>query len=114
MTPAAVPAEPTDELKAAIAKVASRVPHIAALFGIDASAVPKRKRPPASGKPPRPPAPPKVEAKVADAAAPAEAPVDTAPDAVAPAEAVASEPTPEVVEEATPEAAPEPDTPAEG
>ena len=78
VTPAAVPAEPTDELKAAIAKVASRVPHIAALFGIDASAAPKRTRPAKAGAEKHPPAPPKLEAAVPAAdAAPADAPTDS-------------------------------------
>ncbi|HOT79701.1 MAG TPA: hypothetical protein PKY13_06910 [Microthrixaceae bacterium] len=113
VTPAAVPAEPTDELKAAIAKVASRVPHIAALFGIDASAAPKRKRPAkAAGTEKRPPAPPKLEA----AAEPAtdEAPVveealaDTSTEAPAPEPATDEAP---VVEETV--AAEETEAPAE-
>lgn len=35
VTPAGVPAEPSPELREAVTKVADRVPHIAALFGID-------------------------------------------------------------------------------
>ena len=93
VTPAAVPAEPTAELTAAIAKVASRVPHIAALFGIDASAAPKRKRPAKAAGEKRPPAPPKAipaptdEAPTEDAA-PAE---DAAPIAEPVAETPAAE-----------------------
>lgn len=42
--PTAIPAEVSDELKAAVAKVATRVPHIAALFGIDPASATKGKR----------------------------------------------------------------------
>ena len=62
VVPPAVPAEPSEALKAAVAKVANRVTHIAEMFGIDASAAPKRKKP-ASGarNVPRPPAIPAAE-----------------------------------------------------
>lgn len=52
--PEGVPAEPTPELLAAVTKVASRLPAIAARFGIEAKAPAARQRPP---KPPRPPRP---------------------------------------------------------
>jgi hypothetical protein len=84
VTPPAVPAEPSDALKAAVAKVATRVPHIATLFGIDASAAPKRKRPPkpASAEvPPPPPAPEPVAAADVEADAPEPDEVELAPAA---------------------------------
>ncbi|HNI34074.1 MAG TPA: hypothetical protein PLV93_01680 [Microthrixaceae bacterium] len=78
VTPEAVPTEPSDALKAAVAKVASRVPHIAALFGIDVSAAPKRKRPPKPAGEKRPPAPPEAAAPAAEEPA-AEEPVAETP-----------------------------------
>jgi len=78
VTPEAVPTEPSDALKAAVAKVASRVPHIAALFGIDVSAAPKRKRPPKPAGEKRPPAPPEVAAPSTEEPA-AEEPVAETP-----------------------------------
>jgi len=74
VTPAGVPANPSDALLAVVRKLADRVPLVAAAFGIEAP--PAR---PARGakRPPRPsapiPAPPPVEAPAAEAPA-AEAP----------------------------------------
>ncbi|HEY6532374.1 MAG TPA: hypothetical protein VIY72_08730 [Acidimicrobiales bacterium] len=89
VTPQGIPAEPSDELLAAVRKLASRVPTIAALFGVEAPATPARSgrgRPKGKGKGPGrvppPGAPPAAPA--ADAAAPA---VDPGPE----------EPTPEAV-----------------
>lgn len=47
VTPQGIPAEPTDELLAALKKLASRLPKIAALFGIEAPTAPSKGR----GKP---------------------------------------------------------------
>lgn len=68
VTPASFPENPADELLAAVRKVASRVPHIAAHFGIEASDA-KRRRPKAGGpkKPPAPPAPPPAASSAAEA-----------------------------------------------
>lgn len=81
VTPAGVPEEPSEELLAAVRKSASRLPAIAALFGIEAEASPapggrtRRPRPGGrpEGAPPRIPAPPRVapEAPTAGRAAPA-------------------------------------------
>jgi len=87
--PEGVPAEPSPELLAAVTKVASRLPAIAARFGIEATAT-KRPRPP---KPPRPPrsdaAPSPVEspAEGVAAEAPAEPAAENATEV--PAETVA-------------------------
>lgn len=42
VTPPSIPAEPNDALKAAVSKAASRLPQIAAMFGIEPSAAPAR------------------------------------------------------------------------
>jgi hypothetical protein len=87
--PEGVPAEPSTELLAAVTKVASRLPAIAARFGIEATAT-KRPRPP---KPPRPPrsdaAPSPVESPAEGVVAetPAEPAAETATEV--PAETVA-------------------------
>lgn len=129
-----VPAEPTKELLSALKKLGSRVPLIAAQFGIEPT---EAKRRPAKGKggsrpvppPPSAPAPaaeaPAPEAPATDAPA-AEAPTTEAPaeDAPAPvetaeaeapaAEAPAPAETPVVEAAAQPEVvAPEPEAPAE-
>ncbi|MEZ5252902.1 MAG: hypothetical protein R2689_03465 [Microthrixaceae bacterium] len=85
ITPAEAPAEPTEALKAAVAKVATRVPQIAALLGIEASAT-KRKRP-TKARPPKPAA----TKPAAEQAAVDEAPTQEVPEAEAPVEAEAPE-----------------------
>jgi hypothetical protein len=105
VTPQGIPTEPTDELLAAVRKLASRIPTIAALFGIEAPAAPGRSgrgRPRGKGKPgrgaqsgsgaPIPPPPPLP-------AAPA-APSTDSGSFTEPTEAIASEtaaPEPETV-----------------
>jgi hypothetical protein len=109
VTPIGIPAEPTPELVAAVKKVAARLPQIAALFGIEATA-PSKSKPAAKPRPPKPviaDAPAATEAS-ADTAAPAVAAEDSAPavEAVetpeAPAE-TAAETTTEAPSESTPE-----------
>jgi len=109
VTPIGIPAEPTPELVAAVKKVAARLPQIAALFGIEATA-PSKSKPAAKPRPPKPviaDAPAATEAS-ADTAAPAAAAEDSAPavEAVetpeAPAE-TAAETTTEAPSESTPE-----------
>jgi hypothetical protein len=109
VTPIGIPAEPTPELVAAVKKVAARLPQIAALFGIEATA-PSKSKPAAKPRPPKPviaDAPAATEAS-ADAAAPAAAAEDSAPavEAVetpeAPAE-TAAETTTEAPSVSTPE-----------
>jgi hypothetical protein len=90
VTPIGIPAEPTPELVAAVKKVAARLPQIAALFGIEATA-PSKSKPAAKPRPPKP--------VIADATAASEASADTAAPAVA---AEDSAPAVEAVE--TPEA----------
>lgn len=109
--PLGIPAEPTPELLSAVKKAASRLPAIAALFGIEATAAPKAGKPRPKVKPPRPDLPAAVPAETADASVPtatepvAEAPVEAAVEsavesaAVAPAESVVD--TESVVEPAT-------------
>jgi len=109
VTPIGIPAEPTPELVAAVKKVAARLPQIAALFGIEATA-PSKSKPAAKPRPPKPviaDAPAATEAS-ADTAAPSVAAEDSAPavEAVetpeAPAETTA-ETTAEAPTESTPE-----------
>ncbi|MCD9623091.1 hypothetical protein [Rhabdothermincola salaria] len=96
VTAQAVPAEPTDELLAAVKKAASRVPQIAAQFGVEAppqapkSARPGRPRAKGKGGPRKPPPP-----APAAGAAP-EAPVEDRPVAPdqAPAEGATAPPAP--------------------
>lgn len=134
VTPVAVPAEVSAELTAAITKVASRVPHIATLFGIDGAAAPKRRRAPAGGdrRPPEPPAPekanaaaeptpetdsvetPNVETEIVETESPVE--TETPVEAPAVAEVDAAEPAPQaeaVGEVDAAEPAPEPEPVAE-
>jgi len=101
VTPIGIPAEPTPELVAAVKKVAARLPQIAALFGIEATA-PSKSKPAAKPRPPKP--------VIADAPAATEASADTAAPSVA---AEDSAPAVEAVE--TPEAPAETtaETPAE-
>ena len=56
VVPEGIPAEPSDELLAALKKLASRLPKIAALFGIEAPAAPAkgRGRPKGKGQGPKP------------------------------------------------------------
>jgi hypothetical protein len=100
VTPEAVPAEPSEELLAAVRKLASRLPQIAALFGIEAPSSPSRSaRGKGRGKGrtakpiPPPPATPAQGAPATTAAEPAtDAPRETssgggeAPSALAPGE----------------------------
>ena len=53
VTPVGIPAEPTPELLAAVKKVAARLPQIAALFGVEATA-PSKSKPAAKPRPPKP------------------------------------------------------------
>ncbi len=53
VTPAGIPSEPTPELLAAVKKVAARLPQIAALFGVEATA-PSKSKPAAKPRPPKP------------------------------------------------------------
>ena len=72
VVPLGIPAEPTDQLKAAVTKLAARIPTIAALFGIEAKATGRsggRSKP--GGSKPLPPKPAAPSAQV-DATAPAE------------------------------------------
>ena len=68
VTPVGIPAEPTPELLAAVKKVAARLPQIASLFGIEASA-PSKSKPAAKPRPPKP--------VIADAPTTTETSVDT-------------------------------------
>ncbi|CAB4611154.1 unannotated protein [freshwater metagenome] len=68
--PLGIPAEPTPELLAAVKKAASRLPAIAALFGIEATAAPKAGKPRPKVKPPRPDLPPAAASDEAEAAVP--------------------------------------------
>ena len=97
VTPVGIPAEPTPELIAAVKKVAARLPQIAALFGIEATA-PSKSKPAAKPRPPKP--------VIADAPAPSEASADaSAPVAVVEGDAPAIEvaEAPETAAETTPE-----------
>jgi len=93
VTPAGIPSEPTPELLAAVKKVAARLPQIAALFGVEASAPSKAR----TGAKPRPPKP-----VLADAAA-TEEPASVA-DAPQTEDASPSTPTEPAVEVETPAA----------
>jgi hypothetical protein len=97
VTPVGIPAEPTPELVAAVKKVAARLPQIAALFGIEATA-PSKSKPAAKPRPPKP--------VIADAPAPSEASADAAaPVAVVEGDAPAIEvpEAPDTAAEPTPE-----------
>jgi hypothetical protein len=97
VTPVGIPAEPTPELVAAVKKVAARLPQIAALFGIEATA-PSKSKPAAKPRPPKP--------VIADAPAPSGASADAAaPVAVVEGDAPAIEvaEAPETAAETTPE-----------
>jgi hypothetical protein len=110
--PLGIPAEPTPELLAAVKKAASRLPAIAALFGIEVSAAPKAGKPRPKVKPPRPDLPAAAAPDEAEAAIPAAA----EPAAETPVEpAVEVEPVVEAPVEVEPAAVVEPvaETPAE-
>lgn len=132
VVPAAYPAEPSDELLSAVRKLASRVPTIAAHFGIEPTDAPRKGRR-GGGQKPKVPAPPKhtaappAETPAADAPATeptpaADSPVAEAPAAdaapatetTAPAEAsaVASDVAEAIEEAATEETAPTASEPA--
>jgi hypothetical protein len=73
VVPAGIPAEPTTELLAAVKKVAARLPQIAVMFGVQATA-PSKSKPAAKPRPPKPViAAPPITADASDA--------ETAPDA---------------------------------
>ena len=78
VTPVGIPAEPTPELLAAVKKVAARLPQIAALFGIEATAPTKSKSTPK----PRPPKPSLTDEAAPVAAATEAAEPASTPDAV--------------------------------
>jgi hypothetical protein len=133
--PQSLPETPSEELLATIRKVSTRVPDIAAAFGIEPTKPPRTRPPRGKAKPgapkePKPiPAPPAREVAEAPAApaAPAplpateatpEAPADTAAEPVAEAATEvapepAAEPAPEVSAEPAAETAPEAEPVAE-
>ncbi|CAB4339720.1 unannotated protein [freshwater metagenome] len=82
VTPVGIPAEPSPELISAVKKVAARLPQIASLFGIEASA-PSKSR---AGAKPRPPKP-----KLTDVPASAPAAADAADASTEPAPAEATD-----------------------
>ncbi len=99
VVPAGLPAKPGDELMATVTKLASRVPAIAAQFGITApEAPPARKRRGRNARPTPPPppqAPPAATAAaepVAPAAEPDQGAAPSAPDAEPAAAAPSTEP----------------------
>jgi hypothetical protein len=88
VAPASKPESPSEELVAAVTRLADRVPKVAEAFGIEPTAAPARRRarpgkPPAKPKPPKPAPPaaeatspePEPEAVVEEAPAGAETPV---------------------------------------
>lgn len=92
VTPASFPETPSDELLAAVRKLASRVPHIAAHFGIEPTKPAGRGRRGGARPTPPPPDQPTGEAPAPDAPAPApEAPASEAPEAPAPEVSTASD-----------------------
>ncbi len=122
VTPSGIPARPSDELLETVKRLSSRVPEIAALFGVEPQAASRRPRrgerrkgrpSPGRAAPPKPP--PRAAEPAPDAAAepeaPAAAPVEVeeapAPEAAAPAAAPV-----EVEEAPAPDAAAEPEAPA--
>lgn len=116
VTPAGVPAEPGEELLAQVHKHAGRVPAIAALFGVEASAAKPRR---ASGRRPGDPARrPKPSGTPSDAEGPPSGrPRRIPPPPVAPAEpsAASSPAAPEAAEPpGTEESSPSPEAPTVG
>ncbi|MGY6499624.1 MAG: hypothetical protein ACXIVQ_01800 [Acidimicrobiales bacterium] len=97
--PASVPAEPSAELLAAVKKLASRIPAVAARFGIEATEAPRRprrggRRGSAGGSAQSPPIPPPPASEGSGAA--------TTPTTDPPAESTAT-PAPEQPQTAAPE-----------
>jgi hypothetical protein len=116
--PLGIPAEPTPELLAAVKKAASRLPAIAALFGIEATAAPKAGKPRPKVKPPRPDLPPAAAPVAAEPTvdAPVEPVVETESVATPAVEAVTgavAEAEAEAVTEAPVETVSETDSEAE-
>jgi hypothetical protein len=126
--PQSLPAEPSEELLATIRKVSTRVPDIAAAFGVEPTKAPRSRPPRGKAKPsapkgqsfqgqPKPiPAPPaRVDAKAAEPAEPAEpatvAPevpaVEAQPEIEAEVAATGPEPDPEAAQPAAEQVAPE-------
>jgi hypothetical protein len=107
VTPQGIPAEPGDELLAAVRKLASRLPAIAALFGVEAPSSPARSgrgRPRGKGKatPPPPPPPPPAPPVSQDVPVDAPAVEDSAPAIEEPTPAPAVEDSAPAIEEPTP------------
>ena len=96
VVPAGIPAEPSTQLLAAVKKVAARLPQIAALFGVEATA-PSKSKPASKPRPPKP-----VIAETPASTDPPEA--DTTPvaaiDETAPIVEAAVAPEPAAAEEA--------------
>ena len=84
VTAEGIPAEPSDDLKKAMQKLAGRVPQLAALFGIEAPAGRNRGSGKAKGRPTPPPPPPAASEAPAAAVEPSAA-APTPADAPAPA-----------------------------
>ena len=86
VVPEGIPAEPTDELLAALKKLASRLPKIAALFGIEAPAAPGQGPRPTQGQGPGPPSPPAASSRprLPAASAPSRRPRATSPPSCLP------------------------------
>lgn len=95
VTAQGVPAKPNEELTTAVRKLASRLPQIAAQFGIEAPTTPARGgRPKGKSAPPVPPPPPIVAPS--PPREPSEAPAPTAPPTEpSPAETATDEPSPD-------------------
>ncbi len=115
VTPQGIPSRPNDELLETVKRLSTRVPQIAALFGIEPQEPKQRRRRgrgkgSGGGRPPAPPAPPDpAAAPAAEAPAPEAAEAPPAAD-----EAVAEAPAAEAVAEApAEEAAPAAEAPAE-
>jgi hypothetical protein len=96
VTPAAVPAEPSDDLLAAVRKLASRVPEIASKLGVTTSDAPSRSRRPrkasAKGASKPAPIPPPPPTDAASTAAPADEPAAPVADEAQPKPEVQAEP----------------------
>lgn len=117
VAPTEIPATPGDELLAVVRKSASRVPALAAKFGVEVPAPGARRprRPPRPPKPPTPTAAPAAAAPSAPAATPTEPPAPEAPTTETPAAEVATAdvpsgetPAPEAAAEAPGVEAPRP------
>lgn len=117
VVPAGLPPKPGDELMATVTKLASRVPAIAAQFGIAApDAPPARKRRGRTGRPTPPPPPPAATSARPAPPAPSQAAPEAEVQAVPAAEpdtAIAAEPEAAPIAEAEAEAAPASEAAAE-